>query len=126
MRPRTVEIEAVQGAFRALADPTRRSILQLLAKDEMTIAEVSSHFDMTRAAVKKHLNILQEGELISVVPAGRERINRLEPMALKKAADWLNYFSHFWDEKLSALQKAVDFEEKQNSSSRQTDAPKEK
>ncbi|MEP1206756.1 MAG: metalloregulator ArsR/SmtB family transcription factor [Rhizobiaceae bacterium] len=119
----TIDNEAVQGAFRALADPTRRSILQLLAEDEMTIAEVSGHFDMTRAAVKKHLTILQEGELISVVPAGRERINRLEPMALKRVSDWLNYFNNFWDQKLSALQKAVDEEQSRKSIKRPSGTP---
>jgi len=121
MRAQSVENESVQGAFRALSDPTRRSILMLLAKDEMTIAEVSGHFEMTRAAVKKHLTILQEGELISVIPAGRERINRLEPVALKRVLDWLNYFNNFWDEKLSALQKSVERDEMQKLNPPKTD-----
>ena len=56
----------VQNAFRALADPTRRGILMFLSEQDMTIAEVSGHFEITRAAVKKHLTILEEGELISV------------------------------------------------------------
>lgn len=74
----------------------------------MTIAEVSEQFDMTRGAVKKHLTILQEGNLISVHARGREKINRLEPEGLKAAADWLNYFNRFWDDKLSALQIAIE------------------
>ncbi|MBO6918458.1 MAG: winged helix-turn-helix transcriptional regulator [Rhizobiaceae bacterium] len=99
-----------QGAFRALSDPTRRGILMLLSEQDMTIGDVSEHFDITRAAVKKHLNILEEGALISVHISGRERINKLEPLGLKSAVDWLNYFNQFWDEKLSALQQAVENE----------------
>lgn len=103
--------QIVQGAFRALADPTRRKILLHLGEQDMTIAEVAAQFDMTRAAVKKHLTILAEGDLISVHPKGRERINRLEPLALKSVADWLNHFNRFWDERLAQLQHAVEAEE---------------
>ena len=101
---------AEQGVFRALADPTRREILVMLRNQDMTIADVSARFDMTRAAVKKHLTILEEGRLISVHPKGRERINRLQPETLKTAADWLDHFSSFWDARLDALQRAIDTE----------------
>lgn len=101
-------MQQAQNTFRAIADPTRRSIIALLSKKDMTIAEVSSHFDMTRAAVKKHLIILEEGDLISVHPKGREKTNRLEPAALKNIADWLAHFDHFWDEKLNNLTHAIE------------------
>ena len=60
-----------QMGFRALADPTRRDILKMLASEEMTIAEVAENFDMTRAAVKKHLKAVNDGCLISVKVFGR-------------------------------------------------------
>lgn len=104
---------AVQGAFRALADPTRRDILVFLSRQDMTIGEVADRFDITRAAVKKHLTILEQGDLISVHPSGREKINRLEPLGLKTVADWLNYFNQFWDERLRSLQSAIEQEERQ-------------
>ncbi len=104
---------AVQGAFRALADPTRRDILVFLSRRDMTIGEVAGRFDITRAAVKKHLTILEEGALISVHPSGRERINRLEPLGLKTVADWLSYFNRFWDERLRSLHDAIEEEERQ-------------
>ena len=104
----------VQNAFRALADPTRRSIVGLLSQNEMTIAEVADRFEMTRPAVKKHLRVLEEGNIISVRAEGRERINRLEPAGLKRAADWLDHFSHFWDERLAALREAAEAEEKRH------------
>lgn len=94
----------VQNSFRALADPTRRDILMLLSRQEMTIGEIAAEFPITRAAVKKHLNMLEEGQLISVHPSGRERINRLQPQGLKNVTEWMNYFDQFWDDKLSALQ----------------------
>lgn len=98
----------IQGAFRALADPTRRQILAHLSSDDMTIGELVDRFDMTRAAVKKHLVILEQGQLISVRARGRERINRLEPMGLKSVSDWISYFSRFWDDRLGDLKHAID------------------
>lgn len=97
-----------QNTFRALADPTRRSILLMLGESDLSIQDVASHFDMTRAAVKKHLSVLQEGELISVRASGRERINHLEPAALKAVSDWFAYFDQFWESKLSKLQQAIE------------------
>lgn len=102
--------EATQAAFRALADPTRRQILMDLSTREMTIGEVVDQFDITRGAVKKHLTILEEGKLISVRSQGRSRINKLEPMGLKSVSEWINYFSDFWDDRLSALKNAIENE----------------
>lgn len=103
-----------QAAFRALADPSRRKILMQLSGRDMTIGEVASQFDMTRAAIKKHLIILEEGRLISVHARGRERVNRLEPEGLKPVSDWVGYFSQFWDDRLSRLQNAINKNEGQN------------
>ena len=104
----------VQGAFRALADPTRRAILMHLSHGEMTIGDVVGKFDITRAAVKKHLTILEEGALISVEPRGRERINRLQPSGIRSAAQWIGFFDQFWDDKLADLKSAVESEEQAN------------
>jgi DNA-binding transcriptional ArsR family regulator len=98
----------LQPAFRALADPTRRSILTLLAGKDMTIAEVSEHFDMTRAAVKKHLTVLSDGGLITTKVRGRERINSHNPQGLTPVLDWLTYFDQFWDERLTDLKTIIE------------------
>ncbi len=103
----TTHTDTSQSIFRALADPTRRGILMHLSQHEMTIAEVASHFEITRAAIQKHLVILEEGALISVRKKGRERINRLEPQSLKQVSDWLAYFDQFWDNKLANLQQII-------------------
>lgn len=97
----------LQATFRGLANPTRRDILRMLARHEMTIAEVADRFDMTRGAVKKHLSVLEEGELIGVRTEGRTRINHLEPKAMLSARDWIDFFSQFWDDRLSALDTAL-------------------
>lgn len=101
---------AEQLGFRALGDPTRRSILRLLAKSDMTIAEVAENFQMTRAAVKKHLTILDEGNLISVQVRGRSRLNTLNPDGLKPIFDWFEYFDAFWDEHLNTLKTEIEKE----------------
>lgn len=97
-----------QLGFRALADPTRRSILQLLASRKMTIAEVAENFDMTRAAVKKHLSILSEGDLISVETIGRSKVNTLNPVALRHVFDWFSFFDAFWDDHLNTLKSEIE------------------
>jgi len=98
----------LQETFRALADPTRRDILAILAQSDRTIAEVADGFEMTRPAVKKHLAILERGGLITVEPRGRERINRLHPDGLRPVIDWIASFDIFWDDRLSALKTAIE------------------
>ncbi|WP_108816169.1 ArsR/SmtB family transcription factor [Loktanella sp. Alg231-35] len=97
-----------QPTFRALADPTRRDILILLRDQSMTIGEVAQNFDMTRAAVKKHLTVLSDGGLITVKARGRERINTLDPTGMAPLRDWLTFFDAFWDDRLNALKTAIE------------------
>lgn len=97
-----------QLTFRALADPTRRDILKMLSKQEMTIADVSTRFDMTRAAVKKHLTVLSDGGLITITPRGRERVNTINPEGFAPALSWFEHFDGFWDDRLSALKSAIE------------------
>ena len=99
---------ATQRSFRALADPTRRDILLLLSQQDMTIADVSQRFEMTRAAVKKHLTVLSDGGLITVTPRGRERINRINPEGFAPVQSWFAHFDIFWDDRLSALKSAIE------------------
>ena len=104
-----------QATFRALADPTRRDILRLLAGQEMTIADVTARFDMTRAAVKKHLTVLGDGGLITVETRGRERINRLDPAGFAPVLDWLDFFDRYWDDRLAALRQAIENDSEKDS-----------
>ncbi|TSB47655.1 ArsR/SmtB family transcription factor [Alkalicoccobacillus porphyridii] len=89
--------------FQAIADPTRREVLRLLADKERPISEITSNFEMTRTAVAKHLHILSEAGLIHGEKVGREKRYRFEPGALEELQDWLSYFDQFWSNKLSFL-----------------------
>lgn len=100
--------DTAQMAFRALSDPSRRDMLRMLGDRDLTVAQVSDHFDMTRAAVKKHLVVLEEGGLIRSHARGRERINSLHPEGLRPVLDWLGWFDRFWDDRLADLKTAVE------------------
>jgi DNA-binding transcriptional ArsR family regulator len=100
--------DTTQNCFRALADPTRREIVRMLAGSEMSIGQLTSRFDMTRAAVKKHLTVLSDGGLITVQTRGRERINQLNPAGMAPVLNWLEYFDTFWDDKLATLKTAIE------------------
>ena len=97
-----------QSIFRALADPTRREILQLLSLNECSIGQLTEVFPMIRAAVKKHLTVLEEGQLIEVEARGRERINRLRPNGLRPVLDWIDQLDLAWDDRLAALKSAIE------------------
>ncbi|QHQ35493.1 ArsR/SmtB family transcription factor [Algicella marina] len=101
---------AGEGAFRALADPTRRAILALLAEEDMTIGRVAENFAMTRPAVKKHLKVLEEGDLIRVEVRGRERVNRFRPEGLRAVKGWLTDLDRYWDVRLARLKAEVEKE----------------
>jgi len=100
--------DATQNCFRALADPTRRDIVRILAGSDMSIGQLTDQFDMTRAAVKKHLTVLSDGGLITVQARGRERINTINPTGMAPVLDWLSYFDAFWDDRLNALKTAIE------------------
>lgn len=94
--------------FQAIADSTRRNILQLLAASDRPISNISEHFAISRTAVVKHLKILEQAELISAEKKGREKIYTLHSERLQEIEDWLQYFHLFWDNKLVQLQRMVE------------------
>ena len=89
--------------FQAIADPTRRELLSLLADNEMAVKVISGHFPMSRTAVSKHLHILAEVGLVSERKVGRETRYKLQPEPLLELKQWLSYYERFWDKKLAAL-----------------------
>lgn len=103
--------EAKHDVFQAIADPTRRKLLALLAEKELPIQEISSHFPVSRTAIAKHLRILSEAELVSGRKVGREKRYTLHPEPLKELKQWLSYYERFWDNKLSMLKYYVENEE---------------
>lgn len=94
--------------FQAIADPTRRKVLSLLAESELPISEISSHFPISRTAIAKHLHILSEADLVSGRKVGREKRYRLQPEPLTEVKQWLSYYEKFWENKLSMLKFMVE------------------
>jgi DNA-binding transcriptional ArsR family regulator len=82
-------------AFSALSDPTRRTILSMLLEDDMAVTDVAEPFDMSLAAISKHLTILMRAGLISQEKRGRVKWCKLEPDALKDASVWMQGFGQF-------------------------------
>ncbi|UOQ84567.1 ArsR/SmtB family transcription factor [Gracilibacillus salinarum] len=99
---------ATQEVFQAIADPTRREVLRLLADKERTISEMTTHFPVSRTAVVKHLQVLSEAQLISGEKRGREKVYRIHAEPLEEVSQWLSYFEQFWQNKLSLLQHIVE------------------
>jgi DNA-binding transcriptional ArsR family regulator len=94
--------------FQAIADPTRREVLRLLAEKELPISEITSHFTMSRTAIAKHLQILSEAELVSGRKVGREKRYRLQPESLQELKQWLSFYEQFWSNKLIKLKHVVE------------------
>ncbi|MFT4413855.1 ArsR/SmtB family transcription factor [Fredinandcohnia humi] len=97
--------------FQAIADPTRREVLRILAKDELPISEIASHFSISRTAIAKHLLVLSEANLVSGKKVGREKRFHLGPEAFSEIHQWLAYFEQFWSNKLSILKYIAEQEE---------------
>ncbi|MBK0004994.1 MULTISPECIES: ArsR/SmtB family transcription factor [Priestia] len=100
--------------FQAIADPTRRKVLELLSEKELPISEITSHFSISRTAIVKHLHILSEADLVYGQKKGREKVYHLQPEPLKEIKDWLSYYEQFWTNKLSILQHIVERDEERN------------
>lgn len=90
-------------AFQVIADPSRRQILTLLSQDSCNINTLAQNFDMSRPAVSKHIKILQSAGFISIQSNGRERHCTLNQKGFTDLQTWLNYFDHFWVNKLQKL-----------------------
>jgi DNA-binding transcriptional ArsR family regulator len=102
----------VDQVLQALADPTRRRILDLLAQGELAAGILASHFPMiSRPAVSQHLAVLREAGLVSERKAGRHRLYRLEVEPLRAFWEgWLSQYQRFWDDRLQALKRLVEEE----------------
>lgn len=97
--------------FQAVADPTRRKLMKLLADRELPIAEIANHFPVSRTAVVKHLRVLSEADLVKGRKVGREKRYTLQPEPLKEMKDWLSFYERFWDNKLAMLRHYVENDE---------------
>ena len=99
--------------FQAIADPTRRAILVLIAAQAMTPNSLAAHFDTTRQAVSKHLRILTECELVKQEHQGREIYYQLEINKMKEIDKWIGQFRKVWEARFDQLDKVLSTLKKQ-------------
>ena len=93
-----------RDVFQAIADPTRRAILMLVASQAMTAGAIAANFDTARPTVSKHLQILTECELLSQHQNGREIYYHLNPQKMKEISDFIEPFRQFWDDRFNKLE----------------------
>jgi DNA-binding transcriptional ArsR family regulator len=96
-----------RDVFQAIADPTRRAIITLIALQAMTPNAIAEHFDTTRQAVSKHLRILIECELVKQDYQGREIYYQLEIKKMKEIDKWLEQFRKIWENRFDQLDKIL-------------------
>jgi DNA-binding transcriptional ArsR family regulator len=92
-----------KDVFRAIADPTRRGLLDGLRRGETAMGELASEFDLSLAAVSQHLKVLRDVGLVTEQRVGRQRLYRIRPAPLREVTRWVAHFEHFWNDKLDAL-----------------------
>jgi len=93
--------------FQAIADPTRRAIITLIALQAMTPNAIAEHFDTSRQAISKHLRILTECELVQQKQDGREIYYQLEVKKMKELDKWLEQFRKIWESRFDELDKVL-------------------
>jgi DNA-binding transcriptional ArsR family regulator len=93
--------------FQAIADPSRRQILQLLSQDSLTINTLAENFEMSRPAVSKHIKILCTAGFITIEDIGRERYCILRQEGFNELQDWISHFDQFWLSKLKNLEELL-------------------
>lgn len=106
--------DALSAKFAALADPTRRAILARLALGEATLSELSKPFAMTVPAVAKHIKVLEEAGFVRRGRRAQMKPVRLEPAALREAAQWLDQYRQFWTGSLERLDAFLAEEDSSN------------
>lgn len=97
-----------RDVFQAIADPTRRAILTLIALQAMTPNALAEHFDSTRQAVSKHIRILTECQLVKQEQVGREIYYHFNAKKMKEVEKWLEPFRQLWDHQFNKLDKVLD------------------
>ena len=109
MRNRSVTYSA-EATFQALADPTRRAVLDLLRRGSQPAGEIAGAFPVSRPAISKHLRLLRRAHLVREHREGRHRVYHLNPEPLRAVDYWLDQYRTFWNMNLSNLKTFVESE----------------
>ncbi|MBC7829977.1 MAG: winged helix-turn-helix transcriptional regulator [Chitinophagaceae bacterium] len=93
-----------RDVFQAIADPTRRAIINMISKQSLNLNAVAENFDISRPAISKHIKILTECGLIIIKQQGRERYCEAQLHKLNEVSEWIEQYREFWTKKLDALE----------------------
>ena len=93
--------------FGSLADPTRRDILRRVATQEMSVSQVAKPYDLSLAAISKHLKILEKAKLIMKSRRGKQHYVRLAPYAFRDAVEYLEWYRLSWEQRMDALEELL-------------------
>ncbi|HXY24196.1 MAG TPA: metalloregulator ArsR/SmtB family transcription factor [Candidatus Acidoferrum sp.] len=118
MKPK-LNMLSSRDVFAAVGDPTRRRVLDLLARGELPVRRIAAPFAMSRPAISQHLRILLDARLVHVRRDGREHYYRLHARPLRQVYDWVSHYEQFWKGKLKALGSFLDCEEKRERDEKQ-------
>lgn len=102
--------QAASDVFRAIADPTRRAILDRLRSGPANAGTLAADFESSRPAISKHLRVLREARLVADSRTGRERVYAIDPGQLEDVAEWVEEYRAFWQSSLSRLKKNLEGE----------------
>ena len=105
---RTNHARAHTDVFRAIADPTRRAILDRLRAGPTPVNALAADFQSSRPAISKHLKVLRDAKLVSEHRLGRERVYRLEPLPLQRVVGWVEGYRAFWQLSLGNLKRHLE------------------
>lgn len=97
--------------FHALANPTRRALLDLLRTSPRPVNELADEFAMRRPSVSEHLRVLRDAGLVADERRGRQRVYRVDPGPLREVAEWLHPYEEFWRDRLGELRRVLDEQE---------------
>ncbi|WP_246119378.1 ArsR/SmtB family transcription factor [Aliikangiella coralliicola] len=113
--------EPLDQVFMALADGTRRKMVHMLAESELSVSELSEPFDMSLAAVSKHIKVLENARLIKRRIEGRSHIFQLVPEQLTGALDWISIYRYFWSKRMDNLEQLFNESEQVNEGKKSED-----
>ena len=97
-------MSAPPDVFQAIADPTRRRIIDLVAQGPLNVGRIAQEFDITRQAVSLHVQLLRDAGLVSIEKRGRQRICKPQLQKLAEVTDWVDEYCRHWDKQFDALE----------------------
>ncbi|WP_421939437.1 ArsR/SmtB family transcription factor [Pedobacter sp.] len=101
-----------RDVFQAIADPTRREIIHLIAHQTLNLNAIADQFEVSRPAISQHIKILTECGLVTITQKGRDRYCKIEFKKLQEVSKWIEQYRNFWTNKLDALEKHLNQKDK--------------